>query len=75
MKRSFLFVSTIAFGVLLFVFSLTSCSENFPRQKKVPKRGKDARGKLVYHLEPYFYGERVGMDRDGNLILYRKLLP
>ena len=28
MKRSFLFVSTIAFGVLLFVFSLTSCSEN-----------------------------------------------
>ena len=54
---------------------VTSCSKSFPRQKEVPQKRKNTQGKLVYHLELCFYREGVGMDRDGNLILYRKLLP
>lgn len=53
---------------------VNGCSENFPRQRKIPQKGKDARGKMIYRMVSYFYAEYVGMDRDGNYVLYRKLI-
>ncbi len=51
-----------------------SCSENFPREKKIPQKRKDKKGKMIYHMVSYLYAEYVGMGRDKNYILYRKLM-
>ena len=53
---------------------VTRCSENFPRCRKIPQREKNKEGKGLYHMVSYLYAEYVGMDRDGNYILYRKLI-